>query len=149
LFVNCIFILRIANTFVTSYAMKYSEIFFVISEIFGLHPPPPPPPPPTIHASYGPESHCIFQVVASLPNKSFGITRVGYLHWHKLFKGLDCPWPSIKKRPSKFKSSCPQDGWKAAGAKLEGGCGGGGDTPPKARLAGQIIWIGRAMKYFK
>jgi hypothetical protein len=28
------------------------------------------------------------------------------------------------------------------GAKLEGGVGG--VTPPKARLAGQIIWIGRA-----
>ena len=30
LFVNCVFIFRIANTFVASYAMKYSEIFFVI-----------------------------------------------------------------------------------------------------------------------
>jgi hypothetical protein len=28
LFVNCIFIFRIPNTFVASYAMKYSEIFF-------------------------------------------------------------------------------------------------------------------------
>jgi hypothetical protein len=32
-----------------SYAMKYSEFFFV-----AYTPPPPPPPPPTIHASYGP-----------------------------------------------------------------------------------------------
>ena len=37
------------------------------------------------------------------------------------------------------------------GAKLEGGSGVC-DTPPKYKssgLAGQIIWIGRAMKYFK
>ena len=47
LFVNCIFIFRIANTFVASYAMKYSEIFFVIRKFLAYTP-------PTIHASYGP-----------------------------------------------------------------------------------------------
>ena len=30
LFVNCVFIFRIANTFVASYAIKYSKMFFVI-----------------------------------------------------------------------------------------------------------------------
>ena len=40
-------IFRIANTFVASYAMKYSEIFFVIRKFFAYTP-------PTIHASYGP-----------------------------------------------------------------------------------------------
>ena len=43
LFVNCIFIFRIANTFVASYAMKYSEIFFVIRKFLAYTPPPPPP----------------------------------------------------------------------------------------------------------
>ena len=47
LFVNCIFIFRIANIFVASYAMKYSEIFFVIRKFLAYTP-------PTIHASYGP-----------------------------------------------------------------------------------------------
>jgi hypothetical protein len=47
LFVNCIFIFRIANTFVASYAMKYSETFFVIRKFLAYTP-------PTIHASYGP-----------------------------------------------------------------------------------------------
>jgi hypothetical protein len=42
LFVNRVFIFRIANTFVASYAMKYSEIFFVIRKF--VAPPPPPPP---------------------------------------------------------------------------------------------------------
>jgi hypothetical protein len=46
LFVNCIFIFRLANTFVASYAMKYSEMLFVIRKFFPI--------PPTIHASYGP-----------------------------------------------------------------------------------------------
>ena len=41
LFVNCIFIFRIANTFVVSYAMKYSEIFFVIRKFLAYTPPPP------------------------------------------------------------------------------------------------------------
>jgi hypothetical protein len=41
LFVNCIFIFRIAKTFLASYAMKYSEIFFVIRK-FLAYPPPPP-----------------------------------------------------------------------------------------------------------
>ena len=48
LYVNCIFIFRIANTFVASYAMKYSEIFFVIRKFLAYTP-------PTIHASYGPD----------------------------------------------------------------------------------------------
>jgi hypothetical protein len=48
LFVNCLFIFQIANTFVASYAMKYSEIFFVIRKFLAYTP-------PTIHASYGPE----------------------------------------------------------------------------------------------
>ena len=39
LFVNCIFIFRIANTFVASYAMKYSEIFFVIRKFLAYTPP--------------------------------------------------------------------------------------------------------------
>ena len=60
LFVNCVFIFRIANTFVTSHAMKYSEFFFRHSDIFGLHLPPPPPP-PTIHASYGAESRTLIR----------------------------------------------------------------------------------------
>ena len=42
LFVNCIFIFRIANTFVASYTMKYSEIFFVIRKFLAYTPPPPP-----------------------------------------------------------------------------------------------------------
>ena len=42
LFVNCIFIFRLANTFMFSYAMKYSEILF---GYFWPTPPPPPPPP--------------------------------------------------------------------------------------------------------
>ena len=42
-FVNCVFIFRIANTFVASYAMKYSEIFFVIRKYLAYtHPSPPP-----------------------------------------------------------------------------------------------------------
>ena len=41
LFVNCIFIFRIANTFVASYAMKYSEIFFIIRKYLAYTPPPP------------------------------------------------------------------------------------------------------------
>ena len=41
LFVNCVFIFRIANTFVASYAMKYSEIFFVIRKFLAYTPPPP------------------------------------------------------------------------------------------------------------
>jgi hypothetical protein len=48
LFVNCIFIFQIANIFVASYAMKYSEIVFVIRKFLAYTP-------PTIHASYGPE----------------------------------------------------------------------------------------------
>ena len=43
LFVNCVFIFRIANTFVASYAMKYSEIFFVIRKFLAYTP-------PTMHA---------------------------------------------------------------------------------------------------
>ena len=43
--------------------------------------------------------------------------------------------------------------WGDPGAKLEEVWGGGGcDTPPKyesSGLAGQIIWIGRAVKDFK
>ena len=38
LFVNCIFIFRIANTFVASYVMKYSEIFFVIRKFLAYTP---------------------------------------------------------------------------------------------------------------
>jgi hypothetical protein len=45
LFVNCIFIFRIANTFVASDAMKYSEMFFAIRKFLAYNPPPPPPPP--------------------------------------------------------------------------------------------------------
>ena len=41
LFVNCVFFFRIANTFVASYAMKYSEISFVIREFLPYSPPPP------------------------------------------------------------------------------------------------------------
>ena len=47
LFVNCVFIFRIVNTFVASYAMKYSEIIFVIRKFLADSP-------PTIYASYGP-----------------------------------------------------------------------------------------------
>jgi hypothetical protein len=48
LFVNCIFIFRIANILiVASYAMKYSEFFFVIRKVLAYTP-------PTIHVSYGP-----------------------------------------------------------------------------------------------
>ena len=42
LFVNCVFIYRIANTFVASYAMKYSEISFVTRKFLAYTPPPPP-----------------------------------------------------------------------------------------------------------
>ena len=45
LFVNCIFIFRLANTV----CHEIFGNFIRHSEIFGL-----PPPPPTIHASYGP-----------------------------------------------------------------------------------------------
>ena len=41
LFVNCVFIYRIANTFVASYAMKYSEISFVTRKFLAYTPPPP------------------------------------------------------------------------------------------------------------
>jgi hypothetical protein len=41
LFVNCVFIFRIANTFV-QYAMKYSEFFFAIRNFLASTPPPPP-----------------------------------------------------------------------------------------------------------
>ena len=44
-FVNCISIFRIANTFVALYAMKYSEIVFVIRKFLAYTPLPPPPPP--------------------------------------------------------------------------------------------------------
>jgi hypothetical protein len=40
LFVNCVFIFRIANTFLALYAMKYSEIFFVIRKFLAYTPPP-------------------------------------------------------------------------------------------------------------
>ena len=43
LFVNCVIIFPIANTFVASYAMKYSEIFFVFRNFLAYSPPPPPP----------------------------------------------------------------------------------------------------------
>ena len=46
LFVNCVFIFRIANTFLALYVMKYSEIFFVIRKFLAYT--------PTIHASSGP-----------------------------------------------------------------------------------------------
>jgi hypothetical protein len=39
LFGNCVFISRIANTFVGSYAMKYSEIFFVIRKFLAYNSP--------------------------------------------------------------------------------------------------------------
>ena len=42
LFVNCVFIYRRANTFVASYAMKYSEISFVTRKFLAYTPPPPP-----------------------------------------------------------------------------------------------------------
>jgi hypothetical protein len=54
LFVNCVFIFRIANTFVALYAMKYSEISFVIRKFLTYTPPPPPPPPQLCMLSYGP-----------------------------------------------------------------------------------------------
>jgi hypothetical protein len=41
LFVNCVFIFRIANTSVASYAMKCSEIVFVIRKFLAYTPPPP------------------------------------------------------------------------------------------------------------
>ena len=41
LFVNCVFIFRIANTFVASYAMKNSEFSFVIRKFVAYTPPPP------------------------------------------------------------------------------------------------------------
>jgi hypothetical protein len=53
LLVNCIFIFRIANTFVASYAMIYSEIFFVIRKFLVYTP-------PTIHASYGPDCGILY-----------------------------------------------------------------------------------------
>ena len=54
LFVNCVFIFRIANTFVVSYAMKYSEISFAIRKFLAYTPPPPPPPGQLCMLSYGP-----------------------------------------------------------------------------------------------
>jgi hypothetical protein len=41
LFVNCVIILPIANTFVASYAMKYSEIVFVFRNFLAYTPLPP------------------------------------------------------------------------------------------------------------
>ena len=43
LFVNSVFIFQIANTFVASHAMKYSENVFVIRKFLAYTSPPPPP----------------------------------------------------------------------------------------------------------
>ena len=40
LFANCVFIFRIANTFVASYVTKYSETFFVIRKFLAYSPSP-------------------------------------------------------------------------------------------------------------
>jgi hypothetical protein len=39
LFVNYVFIFQITNTFAASYAMKYSEFFFVIRKFLAYNPP--------------------------------------------------------------------------------------------------------------
>ena len=49
LFVNSVFIFRIANTFVASHAMKYSENVFVIRKFLAYTSPHPPPPPPQLY----------------------------------------------------------------------------------------------------